>query len=73
MNFIWDGVSNIIVAVDENSSGYGSSTQDFYCRSVGTYRTLTYRNDYTNPDPNMPPYATYRKTYVSNMYLMCLE
>ncbi len=65
--FMWDGISNIVIAFDENASSYGSSSDDFYCRSTTGTRSLVYRNDFTNPDPASPPSATYQRNYVPNM------
>lgn len=56
--FVWDGVSNITVAVDENTPGY-SCTQDWYAYYPTSVRGLLYYNDYTNPDPAAPPNANY--------------
>ena len=67
--FMWDGTSNLIFAFDENAASYGSSSDDFYCRSTSGTRSLTYRNDFTNPDPASPPVATYQRSYVPNMSL----
>lgn len=56
--FVWDGVSNIVVAVDENTPGY-SCTQDWYAFYPSTTRGLLYYSDVTNPDPVSPPNANY--------------
>ncbi|HAE31698.1 MAG TPA: hypothetical protein DCF89_11335, partial [Flavobacteriales bacterium] len=50
--FEWDGSSNILIAVDENSSGYDSSTDDFYCHSTSGNMSMRKVSDYTNYDPN---------------------
>ena len=65
--YYWDGTSNLIVGVDENAPGYGSSSDDFYCRSVTGVRSIVYRNDGTNPNPASPPLATYQRSYVPNL------
>ena len=64
--FVWDGVSNIIIAIDENSPNYGSSTDDFYCHETSK-STLVYYSDFTNPDPNFLPAASYVKDYNANL------
>ncbi|KQR93793.1 hypothetical protein ASG01_07985 [Chryseobacterium sp. Leaf180] len=56
--FIWDGTSNVVISVDENSPGYSN----FPAQSWGTYnaganRGILYYNDSTNPDPASPPTA----------------
>ena len=54
--FSWDGTSSIVIAVDENASG-------FYCsnswRSTTVSNTgIRFYSDGTNPDPTTPPTAT---------------
>jgi len=52
---------NIVIAVDENESGYDSYNDYFYGTSVETKgnRSILYRSDGTNPDPALPPTGTY--------------
>lgn len=45
---------NLVVAVDENSSGYYCSAY-WNSFSAGTTRGIYYRSDGTNPDPASPP------------------
>lgn len=57
--FQWNGLSNIVIAVDENQSGYAAS--DGYWRSQPTTtgsRSIYYRDDSNNPNPASPPTAT---------------
>lgn len=54
--FTWDGISSIVVAVDENAPGY-------YCSNSWRSTTVTntgirFFNDATNPDPTAPPTAS---------------
>lgn len=65
--FIWNGVDNIIIAVDENATSYGSSSDDFYCRTTTGTRSIIYRSDPTNPDPASPPAASFQRTAVPNL------
>lgn len=67
--FIWDGTSNLIVAVDENQPGFNCSIS-WRRSNLGTNRSIYYRNDSTNPDPASPPNATSRVNYVSNIQLV---
>lgn len=55
--FIYDGSSNIIVAVDENSNGYTSSlTSTYYGSYTGGANTgMYYASDDNNPNPASPP------------------
>ncbi|MBX2932489.1 MAG: hypothetical protein KF781_11150, partial [Chitinophagaceae bacterium] len=55
--FIWNGTDNIVVAVDENTPSYSSSS--FAVFDVNTNRGLLYFSDGTNPNPNNPPTANY--------------
>jgi hypothetical protein len=55
--FVWNGVDNLVVAVDENSPGNSSSS--FAVFDVATNRGLLYFNNVTNPNPTTPPTATY--------------
>src|SRR5690606_35928151 len=55
--FLWDGTSNIVVAVDENTLSYdGLATWAAF--PAGAARGLYYRSDSNNPDPNSPPTAS---------------
>ncbi|HMN06290.1 MAG TPA: GEVED domain-containing protein, partial [Flavobacteriales bacterium] len=55
--FLWDGTSNIVVAVDENSPSY-SCTASWSSFAAGSNRGMLYYSDGTNPDPMSPPGAT---------------
>ncbi len=60
-DFTWDGVSNIIVAIDENTPGFGSQVAWRSTINVtGLNQSIYYRNDSNNPDPANPPAATGR-------------
>ncbi|PWH84946.1 fibronectin type III domain-containing protein, partial [Brumimicrobium oceani] len=50
--FVYNGTDNLIVAVDENGSGYDGNSDEFLCSSVSSNRALTYRSDSNNPDPS---------------------
>jgi PKD repeat protein len=54
--FVWDGVSNIVVAVDENVASWNCT---LYWNSTVTTgaQTIYYYNDNTNPNPASPPTA----------------
>lgn len=67
--FIWDGTSNLIVAVDENQSGF-NCTINWQKSDLGSNRGIYYRNDSTNPDPASPPTANGRVNYVNNIQLV---
>lgn len=54
--FIWDGTSNIVVAVDENTPGY-SCTMQWTSTNMTDNKVIYYYDDNNNPDPNSPPSA----------------
>ncbi|MEI7597024.1 MAG: GEVED domain-containing protein [Bacteroidota bacterium] len=57
--FNYTGSSNLIIAVDENTSGYHSSTDDFYVSQLDAdNKSIYYGNDSNNPDPASPPTGT---------------
>lgn len=66
--FIWDGTSNVIVGVDENTTGY-STTAYFRKSDLGNNRSIYYRSDSNNPDPANPPSASGRIGYVPHIQL----
>lgn len=65
--FVYDGTSSLVIAVDENMANYDASTDDFY-NFAATNRSIFYRSDSTNPDPNAPPTGT-RASFVPNVIL----
>ena len=65
--FIWDGVSNIVIATDENAPGWGSSTDDFHGHQTSGQTSLVYYSDGTNPDPAAPVPALAIKDYNPNL------
>lgn len=68
--FNYNNTNNLVVAVDENASGYNLSTS--YVRIWTTpvaNRAIHYRSDGTNPDPASPPTATGRLAYINQMQL----
>ena len=58
---------NLVIAVDENQSGYSSSTNVFKT-TAGANRSIYYRSDGTNPNPASPPTGTLYG-YYNNMQL----
>jgi len=66
--FAYSG-GNLILAVDENQPGYGSSADDFFCTNAGANRCLFYYSDGTNPNPASPPSGT-REPYIANVELL---
>lgn len=67
--FYYDGSSNLILAVDENTDGAGYTNDDFYCTQMGTVRALNFQSLTVNPDPANPPATSNLKTHLSNTRL----
>jgi hypothetical protein len=68
-SFMYDGVSNLVIAVDENTDGGGSSSDDFFCTELTTVRALNFQSMSENPDPANPPATIYPKTALANLRL----
>ncbi len=66
--FLWDGVSNVVIGVDENSAGT-SCTANWGSYSAGNNRGMIYYNSTTNPDPATPPTATSRYAVLPRVQL----
>ncbi|MBI9030637.1 hypothetical protein JEZ13_01345, partial [bacterium] len=56
--FTYDGSSNLVIGFDENTQGYHSYGDEFYCYSSGSNRSIYYYSDTTNPNPASPPSGT---------------
>src|SRR5690554_4273699 len=57
--FMWDGTSNLVIAVDENVSGYNCTAAfGAFNDPAEVGRTLLHTSDTVNSDPNAPPAAT---------------
>lgn len=67
--FAYNNVDNLVIAVDENTPGYNSSTDDFYNTATTNAQSIYYRSDPTNPDPGNPPTATGTVSYIPNIIL----
>ena len=55
--FVWNGTSNIIIGVDENTAGYAASEFNWNVTSA-TNRAIYYYDDTNNPNPASPPTGT---------------
>lgn len=54
--FYYNGVDNLVVAWDENTSGYHSSADEFLNDNMDTdVKSIYFYNDTQNPDPANPP------------------
>ena len=68
--FLWDGISNLVIAVDENTPNWGN-TPAWAGYTTTANKGIYYYNDTTNPDPLAPPVANGRNT--SNMGLAQIQ
>lgn len=64
--FLWDGISNIVVAVDENQINY-DCTINWQVTGTQFNTSIYYRSDVTNPDPAAPPTANSRALSAPNI------
>ena len=65
----YSGSGNLVIAFEENTPGYHSSNDDFYCSQLDSDNSsIFFYNDSNNPDPNSPPTGTL-STYVPNVKL----
>lgn len=68
--FSYNGTDNLIIAADENSYDYGSSSDDFLCTDSGQQRSIQFQSATINPDPYAPPASGFTlKTHHSNLRL----
>lgn len=49
--FSYDGNSNLVVVIDDNSGEYDGNTYKFSCSNTSTYSSVTYYSDNINYDP----------------------
>ena len=56
--FVYNGTDNLVIAVDENQSGYDSNSDDFYCSSTSTSRSISCYSDSNNTNSISPPSGT---------------
>ena len=68
-NYTWDGHSNLLVIVDDNSGEYDGSSYVFSTSSCSGYKTIYWYSDSDNPNPTSvsswsgnSSYAQYRAT-----------
>ena len=63
--FHYNGTSNLVVAVDDNSNDYDGSTYTFYVHSASANRSLYYYSDSNNPSPSNPTAVSTSSSYSS--------
>ena len=67
--FSYNNTDNLIIAFEENTTGYHGNNEEFYNTAADENVSITYRNDSTNPDPATPPTGTL-KAYYPNVVLV---
>ena len=61
--YTWDGHSNLLVIVDDNSNDYNSSAYVFDKTSCTEYKTIEWHSDSYNPDPTSTSYSGTKNYY----------
>ncbi len=69
--FQYNGVDNLVLAIDDNSGDYDGSAYTFYYSAGSGNVMLTYNSDGTNPDPSSPPSGTLYSNYPNTKF--CIE
>ena len=64
--FTYNGTDNLVLAIDENQSGFNCSMA-WQKTDSSVNRGIVYRSDSTNPDPETPPTASSVYAYFSNV------
>ena len=64
--FHYNGTSNLVITIDDNSNNKNTSSYTFHYHSAGATRSLYYYSDTGNPDPSNPTGASTSKTTTSN-------
>ncbi|HRP90971.1 MAG TPA: GEVED domain-containing protein [Edaphocola sp.] len=64
--FLWDGSSNLVVAIDENTSTYGN-TPSWKGYTTDANKAIYFYSDGTNPNPASPPTASGRNAATTNI------
>lgn len=68
--FAYNGTNNLVIAIDENTSGYSAGSAYWYSFTSGTNTGIYYYNDTTNPDPTAPPTANSRTSSINQVVLL---
>jgi len=67
--FTYNGTDNLVIAWDENTAGYHSGSDEFFCTATTDIRGICYYSDGTNPDPLAPPTANAVRNSYANVRL----
>ncbi len=61
--YVWDGHSNLVVIVDDNSNEYDGSSYVFNTSNCTGYKTLAWYSDSQNPDPTSATFSGTKNYY----------
>jgi hypothetical protein len=67
--FVWDGTSNLVIAIDENAPGY-SCTATWGAYTSGANTGIYQYSDTVNADPASPPTASSRTASIPRLQLV---
>jgi M6 family metalloprotease-like protein len=70
--FYYNNTQNLVIAVDENTAGAHTNSDEFYVSAVTGNRSLHYYSNSINPDPASPPVSgntLLLKAFVPNVQL----
>jgi hypothetical protein len=67
-SFMYNNTDNLVVAIHEKTPGYTDNGY-FYASDMETARTITFYDDFINPDPSNPPLAEYLEDGIANIRL----
>jgi hypothetical protein len=68
--FAYNNTDNLVIAVEENTTGYHTSNDEFFNTATEGNVSINYRNDNTNPDPVNPPEGTLKAFYPNLVLVM---
>ncbi len=71
--FNYNNVDNLVIAWDENTEGYHTSSDEFYNSSSEDNVSLLYRNDSTNPEPANPPSGILKANFPNIEFILDSE
>ncbi|PKN80915.1 MAG: hypothetical protein CVU48_00400 [Candidatus Cloacimonetes bacterium HGW-Cloacimonetes-1] len=68
--FSYNNTDNLVIAIDENTPGYSSSSTSWRTTTSGTNAAIYYYSDSTNPSPSAPPTSTSRLATVNQLQIV---
>ncbi len=67
--FVYDNTHNLVIACEENTTGYHGSSDDFYSSARTEARSIVHYSDSIDADPYNPPTANATKNAIANVRL----